>query len=74
MSKKILAVVLALTMCLGAVSLFSSCTEKGGSKPDALVIMSDELDGLFNPFFSTTGADGIPVFEGDVYKLVYTIG
>jgi len=24
--------------------------------------------------YATTGADGIPVFEGDVYKLVYTIG
>ena len=24
---------------------------------DALVIMSEELDGLFNPFYSTTGAD-----------------
>ena len=58
MSKRILAVALALVMCLGTVSLFSSCTDKGGGKPDALVIMSEELDGLFNPFFSTTGADG----------------
>ena len=24
--------------------------------------------------YATTGADGIPVFGGDVYKLVYTIG
>ena len=24
--------------------------------------------------YATTGADGIPVFDGDVYKLVYTIG
>ena len=58
MSKRILAVVLALVMCLGTVSLFSSCTDKGSGRPDALVIMSEELDGLFNPFFSTTGADG----------------
>ena len=32
----------------------------GGSLPankDAFVIMSEELDGLFNPFYSTTGAD-----------------
>ena len=58
MSKKILSVVLALVMCLGTVSLFASCGGGTGSKPDALVIMTEELDGLFNPFFSTTAADG----------------
>lgn len=58
MSKRFLAVVLALTMCLGAVSLLSSCGDKSGTKPAALVIMTEELDGLFNPFFSTTAADG----------------
>ena len=35
MSKRILAVALALVMCLGTVSLFSSCTDKGGGKPDS---------------------------------------
>ena len=58
MSKKILSAVLALVMCLSAVSLFASCGGGKGSKPDALVIMTEELDGLFNPFFSTTAADG----------------
>ena len=58
MSKKILALVLTLTMCLGMVSLFASCGDKKGGRPDALVIMTEELDGLFNPFFSTTASDG----------------
>ena len=59
MSKRILAVVLALSMCLGAVALFASCSNGNtGTNPDALVIMTEELDGLFNPFFSTTAADG----------------
>ncbi len=58
MCKKILSLVLALTMCLGAVSLFASCGGQKGGRPDALVIMTEELDGLFNPFFSTTAADG----------------
>lgn len=60
MSKKILSLVLALTMCLGMAAVFSSCGKggKGGTNPDALVIMTEELDGLFNPFFSTTAADG----------------
>jgi len=46
----------------------SSNTQGGNDKPsggetgipvnkDALVIMSEELDGLFNPYYSTTGAD-----------------
>ena len=58
MSKRILSAVLALVMCLSAVSLFASCGGGKGSKPDALVIMTEELDGLFNPFFSTPAADG----------------
>ncbi len=58
MSKKILSLALALVLCLGALSIFASCGGGGGKKPDALVIMTDELDGLFNPFFSTTAADG----------------
>ncbi len=57
MSKRILSLVLAIVMCLGLTTVFASCGDKGG-KPEALVIMTDELDGLFNPFFSTTAADG----------------
>lgn len=63
MKKRILALLLCVTMCLSMVALFSSCGGNGGltggnkSKPDAFVIMSDEFDGNFNPFFSTTSAD-----------------
>ena len=55
--KRILALVLVLVMCMSTVALFSGCGGKS-SKPDALVLMSEELDGLFNPFYSTTAADG----------------
>ena len=58
MSKKILSVVLAVLMCLSTVAVFASCGGGKGGRPDALVIMTEELDGLFNPFFSTTAADG----------------
>ena len=58
MSKKILSVVLAALMCLSTVAVFASCGGGKGGRPDALVIMTEELDGLFNPFFSTTAADG----------------
>ena len=63
MKKRILCLVLAVLMCMGTVGIFASCgdDETGSSNipanKDALVIMSEELDGLFNPFYSTTGAD-----------------
>ena len=46
-------------MLLGCVAVFASCGgEQSKGKPDALVIMTEELDGLFNPFYSTTAPDG----------------
>ena len=54
MKKKIVSLILCLVLLLGSVSTLASCS-KG---TDAFVIMSEELDGLFNPFFSTTAADG----------------
>jgi len=71
MKKRILALILCIAMCMGVVGTFVSCGDEenptptpggnsGNSLPankDALVIMSEELDGLFNPFYSTTGAD-----------------
>ena len=63
MKKRILAFVLCVLMALSAIAM-ASCggndnTGNNGNKaPDALVLMSEELDGLFNPFYSTTGADG----------------
>jgi len=67
MKKKILSLVLCFAMCLSMVAAFVSCDDDegegeggGGSsaKPSAFVIASEALDGVFNPFFSTTGADG----------------
>ncbi|MBR2465896.1 MAG: hypothetical protein IKB38_03070 [Clostridia bacterium] len=88
MKKKILSLLLCLSICFGAMLPLASCGGDGGAasnqnpsaptapgsgsgtgtgtggggstvkNPDALVIMSEELDGLFNPFFSTTAADG----------------
>ncbi len=55
MKKRLLSLLLCLTMLLGSAVLFAGC---GSKQVDALVIMTEELDGLFNPFFSTTAADG----------------
>ena len=55
MKRRILCVLLSLLMCAG---MLAGCGDKAGGKPDALVVMVDQPDGLFNPFFSTAAADG----------------
>ena len=61
-TKSLICLLLCLVMCLSSVATLASCQNggKGGNNttPSALVIASEALDGVFNPFFSTTGADG----------------
>ncbi len=67
-SKKVtraLAVALSATLAVGALAGFAGC----GKKSRALVVMSEELDGLFNPFYSTTGADMSVVGETQLSML-----
>ena len=52
--KKILSLILCVFMC---VSALASCSD-GASGADAFVIMTEQLDGLFNPFFYTSAPDG----------------
>ena len=54
MKRRILALVLSIAMCVG---LLVGCGGSG-SKRDAFVIMTEQLDGLFNPFFYTAAPDG----------------
>ena len=54
MKRKIISLVLCLVMCIGMVPNLTGC----GGAADALVLMTDQLDGLFNPFFSTSAPDG----------------
>ncbi len=56
MKKRILSLVLCLVMLAGSISLIA-CKEEEKEKPDALVIMTEQLDGLFNPFFATSAND-----------------
>jgi len=67
--KKILSLVLALIMALSCVSTFASCGKKdpdstqnsGGTvisnESTRLVLSTSELDGVFNPFYSSSGPD-----------------
>ena len=70
MKKKLIALLLLVATCISLIGMLSACSNPDdpeesssedkpgeGQKPDALVIMSEDLDGLFNPFYSTTGAD-----------------
>jgi len=64
MKKRAIALILCLALCVSMTSMLAGC--KKGEKnpqnlnavPDAFVIMTEQLDGLFNPFFSTSANDG----------------
>ena len=49
MNKRILCMLLCAAMLLGTLSVLGSCGQRP-TKPDALVVMTDALDGVFNPF------------------------
>ena len=52
--KRIISLILCVVMLISITSVLSGCG--GGNR--AFVIMTDNLDGLFNPFFSTSASDG----------------
>ena len=59
MKKRILCIVLCAAMLAGALSIVG-CSKPSNTvvnTPDAFVIMTEQLDGLFNPFFATSGND-----------------
>ncbi len=56
MKKRILSFVLCIALCIGMMSVLAGCGK--GGKADAFVIMTEQLDGLFNPFFYTAANDG----------------
>ena len=66
MKKRSIAMILCIAMCLGMMSMFTGCNSEesngpgaaSATTPDAFVIMTEQLDGLFNPFFSTSANDG----------------
>ena len=96
MKKRFIAMILCIIVCLGMTSMFTGCSGNDddagngangdgsaqGNTPDAFVIMTEQLDGLFNPFFSTSANDGTIVamtqigmlsskFEGGEVKVAY---
>ena len=61
-TKSIISLILCIALCFSSVAVLASCGGDNGDNnktmPSALVVASEALDGVFNPFFSTTGADG----------------
>ena len=57
MKKRLIALLLCVTMCIGSLTAFTGCG-KDKAKSDVFVIMTEKPDGLFNPFYSTSAADG----------------
>ncbi len=55
MKKRILSMVLCIAMCFTMMASLTGCS---GNNADAFVIMTEQLDGLFNPFFYTSAPDG----------------
>ena len=57
LSRRLVSVLLCVAMFLGTLVSLSSCTScmnsNSTAKPDALVLMTDELDGLFKVGSST---------------------
>ena len=71
-TKRALALFLAVLTCMSTIVLLAGCSGNGGSsKPDALVLMSESLDGIFNPFYSTTGPDSTIVGMTQISMLTY---
>ncbi len=58
MKKKLISLVLLLALCLPSALYLVGCGGGGTAQKDTLVIMTENLDGLFNPFFSTSAPDG----------------
>ncbi len=55
MKRKWLSLILCATLCIGMCTGLAGCSKNGS---DAFVIMTEQLDGLFNPFFYTSAPDG----------------
>ena len=60
-TRKLVALVIALATILGCLSVLTGCGGNKGPEIDnettRLVLSTAELDGVFNPFYSSSGAD-----------------
>ena len=59
-AKRITSLVLVLVMVFTSMSYFPSCGDKTviDNESTRLVLSTSDLDGVFNPFYSSSGPDG----------------
>ena len=61
-ARKLISMLLAVVMLMSCVAVFASCKRGNGTVIDnentRLVLSTAELDGVFNPFYSSSAADG----------------
>ena len=60
-TRKTLSLILALAMLMGSLTMLFSCgedKERIDNETTRLVLSTSELDGVFNPFFSSSAPDG----------------
>jgi len=74
MTKKILSLILCLALCLSMGATLTGCGGGSGKDVDAFVIMTEQLDGLFNPFFYTSSYDGTIVSMTQIGMLTSKVG
>ena len=67
MKRRLFSILILIAMLAGLVLPLIACNSTGGT--DALVIMSETLDGLFNPFYNTTAPDSTIVSMTQVSML-----
>ncbi len=48
---------LCAVLCVTSFPMMAGCDNNSSKKKDSIVIMTEELSGLFNPFYATSGAD-----------------
>ena len=54
---RVLSMMLCSAICVSTCASLVGCVTTTNKKKDSIVIMTDELSGLFNPFYATSGAD-----------------
>jgi len=69
--RKIISLLLALCVLMGTLTTLIGCGDKTviDNESTRLVLASAELDGVFNPFYSSSAADGGIRIEGVEYSV-----
>lgn len=57
MKRRKITTIASIAMCGAVAFTLVGCNKSNGNNKDSIVIMTDDVSGLFNPFYATSGAD-----------------